>query len=234
MSVKSTTAQRSDTTRETKREIWDLRWVREPLQSRSEKTRAQLLDATEKLLTSEGVDELTIAKISGLAGCSVGSFYHHFQDKTAVLYAVLDRASKERILTVEKGFNPERWTDRPLIEILEGYVKYRLKLGKRAAGFMLARRRLSMSDPHIDSQSRKASKEVNNLILNLLQTRSQEVQLPDPKLAFQIVLEMLDAMLERRFFAKLPGGRSHLPRLNEDVFVAELMQMAKSYLEIQD
>ena len=52
--------------------------------------RAQLLDATETILEKDGIDGLTITKVAKEAGCSVGSLYHHFQDKQTIIYAVLE------------------------------------------------------------------------------------------------------------------------------------------------
>ena len=57
------------------------------------RTRSQLLDATEAILDKDGIDGLTITKVAKEAGCSVGSLYHHFQDKQTIIYAVLDRMS---------------------------------------------------------------------------------------------------------------------------------------------
>ena len=94
---------------DSKRDIWDLRWVREPQQDRSARTRAQLLDATETILDKEGIDGLTITKVAKEAGCSVGSLYHHFQDKQTIVYAVLDRLTDEVLLTAEEGLELSRW-----------------------------------------------------------------------------------------------------------------------------
>ncbi|MEM7080007.1 MAG: TetR/AcrR family transcriptional regulator [Pseudomonadota bacterium] len=216
-----------------KREVWDLKWIREPLQTRSERTRSQLLDATMQLLEVEGVDGLTIANVAKTAGCSVGSFYHHFEDKRAAVYAVLDRAGKERVLTAEQGLLPERWEGVSLLDIVEGYIRFSLKMSKRNAGVMQARLRLCMEDPEIDKRVRETEREKRQLILNLMYTRADELPASNAEVRCLFVLDMLMAMIERRVFAIRASARQLGPRVSEEAFVQELIRMAAGYLELK-
>ena len=62
-----------------------------PLQSRSEKTLANMLDATERLLEDRSFEEISVADIVREASCSNGSFYARFREKSSMLPALYDR-----------------------------------------------------------------------------------------------------------------------------------------------
>lgn len=64
---------------------------RQPLQKRALKRREKILDITAELLEKVGVDELTTLLIAKSLGISVGSLYHYFPNKVAILYALSQR-----------------------------------------------------------------------------------------------------------------------------------------------
>lgn len=60
----------------------------EPVQSRSIKRAQQILDVTSELLETVGLNDLNTAIIAKEVGISVGSLYHYFPNKHAILYAM--------------------------------------------------------------------------------------------------------------------------------------------------
>ena len=60
----------------------------EPMQSRSIKRTQQILEVTSELLESVGLNDLNTALIAQEVGISVGSLYHYFPNKQAILYAM--------------------------------------------------------------------------------------------------------------------------------------------------
>ena len=64
---------------------------RTPIQARAKKRHEQILDITAELLVKVGVDELTTILIAQSLGISVGSLYHYFPNKIAILYALAQR-----------------------------------------------------------------------------------------------------------------------------------------------
>ncbi|NVK73843.1 TetR family transcriptional regulator [Marinomonas sp. CT5] len=60
----------------------------EPVQSRSIKRAKQILDVTSELLETVGLNDLNTAIIAKEVGISVGSLYHYFPNKHAILYAM--------------------------------------------------------------------------------------------------------------------------------------------------
>lgn len=63
----------------------------EPRQQRSEKRIDEILEVTVRLLAEVGLDDLTTVLVAREIGISVGSVYHYFPNKFAILYAVGER-----------------------------------------------------------------------------------------------------------------------------------------------
>ncbi len=217
---------------ESKREIWDLRWIREPQQDRSARTRAQLLDATQKILDREGIDGLTITKVAREAGCSVGSLYHHFQDKQTIIYAVLDRVAHERVLTAEQGLELSRWEGVTLLGVLEGFMRYSLKQSRRLPGVVEAQRVLALQDPNIEARMHATHRKIHDLCMQLLRPRLHEIRHPDPGLAIRMVLSALGATLAQRAQSYVPDARPAEPKQSDESFIREMLAMSGAYLGI--
>ncbi|WGL17037.1 TetR/AcrR family transcriptional regulator [Microbulbifer bruguierae] len=61
---------------------------REPVQARARERARQILDTTGRLLEQVGLNDLTTIRIAKELGVSVGSVYHYFPNKHAILYAM--------------------------------------------------------------------------------------------------------------------------------------------------
>jgi AcrR family transcriptional regulator len=59
------------------------------MQQRSEETRAQIMQAAQKLFAQNGYDATGVAEICKAAGVSKGAFYHHFPTKQALFLELL-------------------------------------------------------------------------------------------------------------------------------------------------
>ncbi|BFM49214.1 TetR/AcrR family transcriptional regulator [Marinomonas sp. THO17] len=60
----------------------------EPVQNRSIRRSKQIIDVTAELLERVGLDELNTIIIAKEVGISIGSLYHYFPNKYAILYAM--------------------------------------------------------------------------------------------------------------------------------------------------
>ena len=63
-----------------------------PRQARSRSTVEAILEAAERVLRSEGYEAASTNRLARVAGFSVGSLYQYFDDKRAVVGALLDQA----------------------------------------------------------------------------------------------------------------------------------------------
>jgi AcrR family transcriptional regulator len=64
--------------------------VRRRPQARGVATRRRLLEAAEALFARAGYDGASMADVADRAGVGVGTLYHHFPDKRALLLALID------------------------------------------------------------------------------------------------------------------------------------------------
>jgi len=63
----------------------------QPIQQRALERREQILQVTATLLDEVGLDDLTTILIAKTSGISVGTLYHYFPNKHAVLYALAEQ-----------------------------------------------------------------------------------------------------------------------------------------------
>lgn len=68
---------------------------RQPMQQRARERTQQILDTTARLLEEVGVDDLTTILIAKELGISVGSLYHYFPNKHAIMFALGERWLEE-------------------------------------------------------------------------------------------------------------------------------------------
>ena len=69
-------------------------------QNRSRATVAALIEATARILTSEGFDKASTNRIAEVAGVSVGSLYQYFPSKEALVLAVAERHRQDILRVV--------------------------------------------------------------------------------------------------------------------------------------
>lgn len=70
------------------KKIADIEPRNAPVQGRSKKRSKQIIDATSELLERVGIDDLNTILIAKEVGISIGSLYHYFPNKHAILYAM--------------------------------------------------------------------------------------------------------------------------------------------------
>lgn len=75
---------------------------RTPLQQRSRQRRDEILRITAALLEQVGFNDLTTILIAGELGISVGSLYHYFPNKQAILYALGEQWLAEQTRALEE------------------------------------------------------------------------------------------------------------------------------------
>ena len=101
---------------------------RTPVQARALKRREQILNTTAELLEKVGVDDLTTILIAKSLAISVGSLYHYFPNKIAILYALSQRWLAEITLALDdidsnlvESQNLQDFTDQCTDRLLQVY-----------------------------------------------------------------------------------------------------------------
>ncbi|PYF80428.1 TetR family transcriptional regulator [Marinomonas alcarazii] len=98
----------------------------EPVQSRSIKRAQQILDVTSELLETVGLNDLNTAIIAKEVGISVGSLYHYFPNKHAILYA-MGKSWLDSIEEVLKDIQEWRLEEMTLPDFIDQVVNINLR-----------------------------------------------------------------------------------------------------------
>src|SRR5271166_5975676 len=88
-------AARTSTATETTRQRLAARGRREPVQERSRRTVRRILAAAEEIVAADGVDAVTTRAIAERAGVATPSLYRFFEDRDAILDALLEQMLAE-------------------------------------------------------------------------------------------------------------------------------------------
>jgi AcrR family transcriptional regulator len=75
-----------------------------PVQERSRRTRAALLDAALECLVERGYADTTVSEVAKKAGVSRGAQLHHFPTKAELLTAAVGHLIEQRIADLRKAF----------------------------------------------------------------------------------------------------------------------------------
>lgn len=74
----------------------------QPVQKRAQERRNLILDVTAELLDEVGQDDLTTILVAKRAGVSVGTLYHYFPNKYAIMYALAEQWVNEMDVALQR------------------------------------------------------------------------------------------------------------------------------------
>ncbi|MCU0650332.1 MAG: TetR/AcrR family transcriptional regulator [Gemmatimonadaceae bacterium] len=100
---------------------------RAPSQDRGQRRVDSILDAASELFAEQGVDAVSVNAIAQRAGSSVGSLYHFFPNKDAIVEALAARYCREMVDLNIALLRPEMVTaplDAVLSGVVEGFAHY--------------------------------------------------------------------------------------------------------------
>jgi len=193
---------------------------REPQQARSRARVARILSAADAILSSDGVDALTVRRIAARAGVPVGSLYQFFPDKGAVIDALarayitdFDAAIEGLVASAER--DDEDWSD-PVGRMVDAFAAlYRSRPGYVAL----------WTGRHLSPELARADEANNQLIAagvrQILVRRAGVTSGPGLDLAAQVAVRTADALLQYAF-ARSPSG--------DEAVLDELKQLLRLYL----
>lgn len=145
----------------------DTDWVFTPAQARSRDSLEKVLRAAKSLFLEKGFEETTITEISRVSGVSVGSIYHRFADKQAILLTVLEGYRRARYAQVLELVQPERWTGCDLRAVIEFHVEVIFNATARDAAIYRLIERQRMRSPRVNEEVAGWDHEICELLLGL-------------------------------------------------------------------
>jgi AcrR family transcriptional regulator len=209
----------------------DLEWAQPVHQERSERTRERLLDAAEAEIREKGYADASVVEIARRAGCSVGTVYRRFRDKTALLHALDERWGEAFRATMEDAVARERWDGALVLEILTGYIEFTLGQGRDHAELHRAAIHLASRDARFAERQRERAAELHTRLRALLVERKDEIGHADPLVAIEFVLEQLRGTLTARLDSS-PLDKT-LFAASDEQFIDQALTSVAAYLKLE-
>ena len=107
----------------------------QPIQKRAQERRQQILEVTAQLLEEVGQDDLTTILVAKRAGVSVGTLYHYFPNKYAILYALAEQWVGEMDVALQE-LEAENIEDHSIKRFVERSVERMLAVYKNQLGLL--------------------------------------------------------------------------------------------------
>jgi AcrR family transcriptional regulator len=206
------------TARGSRRKATQLDLRRTPLQARGQATFERILDATARLLDEVGTEGISTNLIAKAAGVNVATLYQYFPNKQAVLLALFQRQSDQRIDVGEsmvEGLGGRRDWRRVLGEAIDAIADLR-----RSEPGATALRQAMRSSPDLLAHDVQGNLHAARRLADALVDAGAATP-EEAKLVARCTMEVLTSLLD--MWAVESGGRDN--RIVEQVKV-----MLESYL----
>lgn len=191
-----------------------------PLQSRSRMTVADIMEAAAQLLVAEGREALTTTRIAERAGVSVGTLYQYFADLDTLVAKLVEQHLEREREAMETVLQDGLSTPLPqlldqLIDAFTGVFAEHPEL----SGALYSEIRRASWRPELD----ELGQDTTRVVAHLLQQRSDEMRVSDPSLAAFVLVNAVDALVQRAAAQRPEDVRS-------GAVAQEAKAMARRYL----
>lgn len=188
--------------------------ARQPQQERGERRVEEILDAAAAVIAEVGVDAATTNAIAERAGASMGSLYHFFPHKDAIVRALAARYDSE-LRRVNQSAMTGDASRVPVAAMVEGIVSPLARFMERNPAYMPVYN--AARDPHHPGcMTDELTHTIVGLVEQLMAARAPQV---DPVLRRRqagVAVELVHRMLEYAWYApaaERPGIITELKRL---------------------
>ncbi len=173
-----------------------MRWLRVPMQQRSQKSLQRILDAAEEILEEKSYVEMSVGEIVARASSSVGVFYSRFRDKLALLHLLDDRFTAEAEETIERQLDIAAWRDRSLSDVSAEIIGLLVRIHCRKRGMLrsIALQVRENPDSHFQENGRRLSRLIGRAA-DFLTNWKEEMALPRPEQGIRLALVMVIATI---------------------------------------
>lgn len=191
-----------------------------PLQARAKVTVEAILEAAIRILEKEGLEGATTTRIAELAGVSVGTLYHHFADRDAIVQALQDREFVRALAMMEDVLSSENLGAAPR-ETVERVVRGLARLYEVSPGL---HRVLAIEGLRAASAGRVEAFDVRviAIIRTFLQSSRDVVRCEDVEAAAFVAYQSVRATMLAFLLERPPG-------LDLDRLVAQLVDLVVRY-----
>lgn len=196
---------------------------RQPVQARSRERVAQILSAAGRLLAREGTTALTMRRLAEEAGVPIGSLYQFFEDRSAVMDAVVARHSGSLRVTLDDAIGGG--ADRSWAEVVDAVFDAQTERLRRNPAYVAVwmARELSQDAQRQDDQDIET---IADLLCRLVSTSEQLPVTTDLRRGCRIATQMGDALLQLAFRVDHAGDEETLTEAKRVVrlYVSDLVE----------
>jgi len=163
-----------------------------PVQGRSKKRAKQIIDVTGELLERVGFDDLNTILIAKEVGISIGSLYHYFPNKQAIMHAMGKQwlAEIEQVLQQYDSWDIENMS---LEELVKKMLQANLKVYKRQKA-LLTLVQAMFSVPELRELDEQHDEMVISHIANVFKRMGMKKQLKERERIARVYLEATHAL----------------------------------------
>ncbi|MBL8442755.1 MAG: TetR/AcrR family transcriptional regulator [Zoogloeaceae bacterium] len=160
---------------------------------RGEARKTQILDAAADCFRDHGFHGASIAQISRSAGMSAGHIYHYFENKEAIIAAIVAR-DLERILSMSAELRSAGNVLQAMLDCTKEGV--RENLDPKAAGLQLEIIAEAARNPRIAEVVRAADRQIRESLAETFRTARKTMGHKEDEQVISALTELLAAMFE--------------------------------------
>jgi AcrR family transcriptional regulator len=174
----------------------DARASRSPVQRRGQLRVDAILDAAEAVFSEMGVDAATTNAIAERAGSSVGSLYHFFANKDAILVALTERYGEtmRAVLRRERRID-EPWV--PLADLFRGVVAAFGAIEHAHPGYMAVCRATDSASGGKSAASLQTEAHMQDMVVELLEQRCPGIPAEEARVHAVLSVVTMHAALDQ-------------------------------------
>lgn len=151
----------------------------------------KILDTAARLFFKQGYNSTGVNQVIEEADIAKGSLYKHFESKTDLLVAYLQRTHEQWFAKLEADINKAADPKEKLLTLFDYHRERQLKNGYSGCRFIKANDEAGMSDERVLAEIQKAKQHLRDLIAKLVVNSQHKKLLTDKELS-----EMIFMMLE--------------------------------------
>lgn len=176
---------------------------RPPVQRRGQQRVDAILDAAEEVIGEVGVEAATVQAIAERSGASVGSLYHFFPNKDAIVEGLAERYNRTVRETMERSRRAdEPWV--PLRELFPRMIADFVALEQRHPGYMQVCRATDSQSGGRSAIARRTQAALHAMVQDLLHRRNPGMAAAEAMVHARLSVAAVGAVLEE--IAELPSG----------------------------
>lgn len=199
-------------------------------QARSRVSRQAFVDAAERLFGESGVHQTAVTDVALEANRSIGSLYHQFEDKAALVAAVVERIMDDLEAEIAARSDQDGWGDRPITDIVAGYITGSMALERARPGYKRIVNEVALADRNVRRRYRQIRAQATAALTGLLLERRSEIGHPDPETAVRFVVDQLTAMLVARLDSTMTP--TEMENLTDQQFLEATIDSITGYLRL--